>query len=148
MSLPALTLWQPYASLPFFGHKPWETRTRPYPKGYEGQRIVIHAAAAFAPRGTVGDRLNYLCLRVFGEGYQQTLPRGKALGTIRLTGCYRAEEVRSVLNADEIAAGDFSDGRWAWRWTDPVLFDAPVPCKGWQGWGRFDIDAHLVRDLV
>lgn len=146
-TFPALTLWQPYASLPFFGAKPLETRTRAYPKKHHGKRIVIHAAAAYAPRGVITPALHDVCTRVFGDGYAYRLPRGKALGTIRLDGCLPVEEIRDTLDWEVLASGDFGDGRWAWLWSDPELFTEPVPCRGWQGWGRFAVTDD-VSDLV
>lgn len=146
--LAAITLWQPYAQLPFVGAKPWETRTRPYPKDYEGKRIVIHAAAAFAPKGVVGERLDAVCRSRFGFDYKHRLTRGAVLGTVLMGECLPVEEVSPHLTDDEIAAGDFSSGRWAWRWTEAELFPRPVVCRGWQGWGRFDTALSDVSDLV
>lgn len=146
MILPAITLWQPYAQLPFVGAKPWETRTRPYPKAYEGQRIVVHAAKAFAPKGVVGERLDGLCRRRLGSDYVQRLTRGAALGTVLMGDCLPVEDVAPWLTEDEIAAGDFSEGRWAWRWTDAQEFPEPIPCRGWQGWGKFEVPVWV--DLI
>lgn len=149
-TLAAITLWQPYAQLPFVGAKPWETRTRPYPKGYAGKRIVIHAAAAFAPKGVVGSRLDALCCAKLGSGYKHQLTRGAALGTVLMGECLPVEDVLPMLTEDEIAAGDFSEGRWAWRWLDAQVFPRAIPCRGWQGWGKFTIPDHFddVSDLV
>lgn len=35
--------------------------------------------------------------------------------------------------SDQLPYGYWEAGRWAWRMTDPVMFDAPVPCRGAQG---------------
>jgi hypothetical protein len=42
--MPAVSLWQPWASLIAVGAKTIETRSWPAPKGLIGQRIAIHAA--------------------------------------------------------------------------------------------------------
>ena len=43
-ALPAISLWQPYASLAAAGFKPYETRHFPPPLGLLGRRIALHAA--------------------------------------------------------------------------------------------------------
>lgn len=45
ISLPALTIWQPWASLIVADAKPWEFRGWAAPKAYRGKRIAIHAGA-------------------------------------------------------------------------------------------------------
>ena len=47
--MPALTLWQPWASLIAIGAKSIETRSWPAPAGLVGERIAIHAAANAKP---------------------------------------------------------------------------------------------------
>lgn len=137
--LPALTLWQPYADLPFEDAKPWETRTKPYPAKYHGKLMVIIAAKAYAPSRAVSDALHDLCMDVYGSGYNTALVRSAALGTVRLTDCRRTEDVAPTLSADELAAGDFSPGRWAWRWEEATRFAQPIPAKGSQGWQFFTL---------
>ncbi len=43
--MPAITVWQPWASLVAAGCKPYEFRQWPAPKRLVGQRIAIHAGA-------------------------------------------------------------------------------------------------------
>jgi hypothetical protein len=43
--IPALTIWQPWASLIAEGIKVWEFRSWPPPQAYVGGRIAIHAGA-------------------------------------------------------------------------------------------------------
>jgi hypothetical protein len=45
MKLPALTIWQPWATLVIADCKPYEFRTWPAPRHLWGKRIAIHAAA-------------------------------------------------------------------------------------------------------
>ena len=37
---------------------------------------------------------------------------------------------RWVLNDQEIAFGDYSENRYGWLLSDPILFKDPIPCKG------------------
>ncbi len=45
MSLPALTIWQPWATLIVAGAKPYEFRGWQPPRAYVGKQIAIHAGA-------------------------------------------------------------------------------------------------------
>jgi len=45
LTIPAVTLWQPWASLIASGAKPFETRAFPIPARLLGKRVAIHAAA-------------------------------------------------------------------------------------------------------
>jgi hypothetical protein len=44
-TLPALTIWQPWATLIIAGLKPYEFRGYPAPRFVRGHRIAIHAGA-------------------------------------------------------------------------------------------------------
>jgi hypothetical protein len=55
--LPALTLWQPWASLIAASAKPYEWRGWPAPKRLIGQRIAIHAGARKVRRNEIADLL-------------------------------------------------------------------------------------------
>src|SRR5580765_585368 len=44
-TLPALTIWQPWATLIVAGAKPYEFRGWQPPQSYVGKRIAIHAGA-------------------------------------------------------------------------------------------------------
>lgn len=128
--VPVITLWQPWASLIFTGHKRCETRSFAPPLKYVGKRIAIHAAARTPPR--VGDELADLCYDAFGCGWSYSLPRGAILGTATLGGFYPTEKL-SPPDDDRIA-GDWSNGRYAWQLLDPEPLASPLPAKGKQGW--------------
>ena len=135
--LPAITLWQPYASLIFVA-KPWETRKGKLPAKHIGQPIVIHAAAAYAPKWALSDELHELCMDVWGCSYNFTVPRGSVLGVAKFGPCRPTEDVAPELDADALAAGDFSPGRRAWPVLSAIELKRPIPAKGSQGWWRFD----------
>lgn len=137
--LPAITLYQPYASLFLLPAKPWETRPRPCPEKHLGEWVAIHAAASFAPKDWMSETLNEVCVAEFGEEYEAALPRASVIGRVRLGDCVRTEIAARSLKASELATGDFTPGRWAWGKTDVVVFRTPIPAKGNRGWWRFDV---------
>jgi hypothetical protein len=134
-TLPAITLWQPWASLIFSGHKRCETRSFAPPFKYVGQRIAIHAAAALPSAKHFSEELCELCYDAFGCGWNFSLPRGAILGTVTLGGFYPTEKV-GFIAPDEKVAGDWSNGRYAWQLLDVEALPSPVPAKGKQGWWR------------
>lgn len=99
--LPAITVWQPWASLIALGVKTIETRSWPAPDRLVGQRIGIHAARrppevhGFQRMARIGD----WWIEADGLGGYQThhrddlespghpLPLGVLLGTARLAAC-------------------------------------------------------------
>ena len=136
--MPVITLWQPWASLIFSGHKRCETRSFAPPFKYVGRRIAIHAAARSV--GRVGDELADLCYSAFGFGWKYSLPRGAILGTAVLGGFYPTEKLSPP--EDDRIAGDWSDGRYAWQLLDVEPLSSPLPAKGKQGW--WSIEAQEV----
>lgn len=132
--IPVITLWQPWASLIFSGHKRYETRAYRPPNKYLGTRIAIHAAARPCPR--VGDELADLCYDAFGCGWNYSLPRGAILGTVLLGMCVPSEEYEP--SDDDRIAGDWSTGRFGWRLWEVEPLSAPLPAKGKQGWWSID----------
>lgn len=47
--------------------------------------------------------------------------------------CVPVEYVRGIINDDERAFGDYSDGRFAWKLADPRPFEYPIPMRGALG---------------
>ena len=137
-AIPVITLWQPWCSLVFEdGYKVHETRSFRYPARLEGQRIALHAAAAFPARKHITEALSDLCYDAFGCGWNYSLPRGAIIGTVKLSGAYPVEKMPPSSNEDWIA-GDWSPGRFAWLLTESHLLSAPLPAKGKQGWWSID----------
>lgn len=133
MRFPAISLWQPYASLPLFDLKPWETRKRPYPAKYHGQRVLVASTKAFTPSNVLPVALDELCADRLGGDYERTLPRGVALYTIVLKACERTDDGVAKVPPELLCTGDFSPGRWMWEWGDVEPLN-PFPVRGGQGW--------------
>jgi hypothetical protein len=129
VTLPSLTLWQPWASLIAIGAKRYETRGRPPPTRLIGQRIAIHAAVR-RPRWTEWEAEAYEAVcNVFGHRHWlRSLPLGAVVCTAILIEALPVERVPHDL------FGNYAAGRWAWRLED-VRPIGPVPARGQQLWG-------------
>lgn len=124
----ALTLTQPWAQLVVEGRKVFETRS--WRTSWHG-RLAIHAAKGW----TADDRAFAREL-----GYEpEAMVRGAVVGEAVLIRCQGTEDLRFYLRtkgergAFELSAGDFADGRWAWRLAHPETYAEPIPAKGSLG---------------
>src|ERR1019366_1397692 len=118
----ALSLYQPWASLLALGYKRLETRS--WSTSYRGP-IAVHASKRRLPLYWFGELLPLLRELHLDPA---SLPYGAMLATGRLAEVYPADLVR--LTARERLLGDFSDGRYAWYFTDLVLLEPVVPVLG------------------
>lgn len=158
---PAISLWQPWASLIEARVKTFETRSWPPPARLIGQRIAIHAAKKQVSVRDLTEELHEACLDEFGCSYNYTLPRGAIVCTAVLAGAYPLDDesadgrhvaVRSRLAGSPAldciaidAFGDYSRGRWAWRLTGVEPVSPAVPWRGSQGFFTVDFEAALCR---
>lgn len=137
----AITLWQPWASLCFTGWKNHETRH--WPTFYRGP-LAIHAAKRPCP--IIDGDLEELLTDEFGGHWAMDLPRGAVLGTVRLANCYSTEAFDA--DAPERLCGDWTPGRYAWRFEDQTLFDRPIPAKGAQGFFEWEREAGPLLSMM
>lgn len=148
----AITLTQPWATLVASGAKRYETRS--WLTNYRGP-LVIHAATGFPPyaRAVCVEPQHFrwrllgalLCEeRDLAERPAEVLPRGALLGITWLEDCQRVEDVRDLLDEEELAFGDYTDGRYAWKLREPLDF-APIPIRGHLG--LWNVDASLVPEM-
>jgi len=133
LPLPALTLWQPWASLLVTRVKVHETRSWPAPRRLVGGRIAIHAAASHPARRHVGPKLDAICRTTFGDDWRAVLPLGAVLATAILEGSVPTDALRSTTSASDLACGIWDDGRWAWTLSSIQVLVEPSPAKGGQG---------------
>lgn len=142
--MPVISLWQPFASL-IFEWDEWrgdfvkahETRGFKLPARLIGADVAIHATASFPARRFISSALNDLCYDRFGCGYNHSLPFGAIIGIVRFGEPKPTSELRAYQCDDEKAAGDWSEGRWAWPIMSAERLTVPVPAKGKQGWWRY-----------
>lgn len=133
--IPAISLWQPWASLWILGVKIHETRDWPFPEKYEGVRIGVQAAKKRIPNGDLGEELHVLCLGTFGVNYFAHMPFGCMLGTIELV---KAKKGFVPKNEDDRICGFFGPERWAWQAREPIAFPRPIPTMGRQGFFKWE----------
>lgn len=149
-AIPAISLWQPWASLVVRGLKAYEFRTWAAPRRFVGKRVAIHAAARKptradwaalldalrAPAGFVailgredagGEALAFVERALRDPAL---VPLGAVVGTVVLGRPQRCVDLfRTVMDPAEIIPG-----MWAWPCLEPEAFVVPLPAKGAQGW--------------
>jgi hypothetical protein len=154
--IPAISLWQPYASLIAAGVKPYETRGFAPPARLLGHRIAIHAAKRVPVRGELGTDVEAAISGALGRDDwfgRDGLPLGAVLCTAILD---QARQVERAPDAHGVAivAGltpvpssmrlpikidlfsDYSVGRWLWHLRSIEPLPDPIPARGRQmiGW--------------
>jgi hypothetical protein len=140
MIIPALTIWQPHASLIMSGHKKYETRSRPCPKKYIGQRIAIHAGLNQTDMEAV---LYGFCSVEFKSAINKAF--GSVSELLPTLGCVLGTAVIDIsVPCDALKNpgpfGDFSEGMYAWGFRDIQPFDKPQSAKGAQGFWKWQVE--------
>jgi hypothetical protein len=126
-----LSYTQPWATLVLLGEKAWETRSRRM--GVKG-KAGIHASKDYPrwARDLARTEPFRSVLRRHGL-LPDTLPTGAVLGYAQAHETERVEDVRDRLGPQELAFGNYEDGRFCTRMSDPVPFPKPIPAKGALG---------------
>jgi len=156
-----ITVYQPWASLLACGAKGFETRTW-YTK-YRGP-IAIHAGLRFLNsfyENFAAKAHDELKARLPGFTYMHSLPRGAIIATAELTGCYLMDHIQEMRGApweigywkdhltfcdisnQEILFGDWTAGRYAWKFANATMLLEPIPVKGKQGLWNYEFDQCL-----
>ncbi|MEL4896325.1 ASCH domain-containing protein [Crocosphaera sp. Alani8] len=132
VTVKAISLHQPWASLIAMGIKHYETRS--WSTNYRGQLVICSAK-----KNTKQQRLDYKSLASildidFTQNSWDSLPLGKAIATCDLTDCIKmTPEFIEAQSEDEQLCGHWEHGRFAWKLDDISLISPPVPIKGQQG---------------
>ena len=126
-----LSLLQPWASLVVIGVKEIETRSWSTP--YRGP-LLIHAS-----KGKAGEIFaDELPFKKYITDIK-ILPFGYIIGKVILTDVirigtgalsYANDETLNKLTMEEKAFGDYSPGRFAWIFKDPIVFKTLVSARG------------------
>jgi hypothetical protein len=141
----AISLWQPWASLWLSDRKVHETRH--WECKWNGtlmrDTILVHAAKKFIR--DVDGELEDILDSEFGHHWGIDLAAGALLGTVELIGCHRigADPKAIAAHEDDLACGDWEEGRFAWRRGAYRVFKQPIPWKGAQGF--FSVPDEIVR---
>ena len=133
----AITLWQPWASMVAAGEKTVETRT--WRTSYRG-RLAIHAAKYVVPelRQDFRDRAEFVLHQPL-----EAFPRGAIVAVVSLYDIVRTEKWHPSVFRQ--MWGDFTPGRWAWKFARIVAIDPPILARGQQGmweWNEEGYDAN------
>ena len=156
-NLPAISLWQPWASLTAHGRM-FETRSKkPAKVGIIGKRVAIHATKKRMGRDLhdrpISEEFRRAVAAFLGDpNWEWNLRLGAVVATAVLVGAFEcgdrhmgSEGEQTVLVTDRMAGsdpsvaaiqtdpfGDFSRGRWAWRFEDARPIYPPIPARGYQ----------------
>jgi activating signal cointegrator 1 len=149
--LPAISVWQPWASLLAHGIKIHETRSWAPSAAYLGRSFAICAAKVTTGldhyASSVGDGPDHprtvALRRLFALGVNlDRMPFGAVVGIGTLVEAIRMPPLESEQpGAMERALGDWTPGRWAWRFENMQRLPEPIPVQGKQGIFRLPYDA-------
>lgn len=138
-TIPALTLWQPWAWLIVEGVKEFETRG--WATKYRGP-LAIHAAARKPNRS----ELNLGIITALDErghsGDLKSLPLGCVVCVVDMVDCWPVDVAAHRMTAErwvqECKYGNYTPGRYAWKLANVRKFPA-IPAKGAQGLWRWTV---------
>lgn len=123
-----LTIKEPYATLIINGIKKYEFRT--WKTNYRG-KLLIHAGLS-----TDNTRMKEL------STYNLKYNNGNILGEVTLVDCILVDELMDALLNKEnpLVYGKDHVGIYAWKLSDPIIYDNPIPVKGKLGlWNYNDM---------
>lgn len=130
----AISLWQPWATLMALGEKLYETRS--WPTDERGQVLIYATKKTSDPRiGRFEDVFNqepfYSTLVRHGFTRFGQLPLGALVSMHNLEACLNSDKAKSEILAAkriyEMAFGDYSPGRFAFRMPLVKRFREPIP---------------------
>lgn len=146
-----MSLWQPWATLVAIGAKSIETRSWSTP--YRGW-LAIHATKTDPAEARDFARTPLVQRTLSERGFMQDLPRGAIVAVANLhrvgrisrrqNGVYVAGLDLS-LSEEEVAFGDYADGRFGWSLTNVRALPEPIPCRGAQS--LWDVPADVVARI-
>ena len=122
-----LTIRQPYASAVVCGYKQFEFRS--WKTNYRG-KILIHAAMT-------KDSDN---ITKFGK-YHLDYNFGMIIGEVDLLDCILVDEDldRLLREQDDVIYEHNHIGKYAWKFSNPVIYSSPIKVKGKLGlWNYYE----------
>jgi len=128
----AITIWQPWASLIAIGAKEYETRS--WSTNYRGP-IAIHAAKKEPMINGLPEIIQKAVRAVFHKRYGSRLvdptPTGCIVAVAELVEVIRTKD--HLPSEQEEMFGDWSPGRFAWKFANVTILSNPTPVSGRQG---------------
>lgn len=141
LTLPTITLWQPWASLIELLEKQNETRSWYTP--YRGT-LVIHASKR-VEHDLCRTRPFFDILLKHEIVMIDDMPTGAILAMCTLADCVRiTPEYAAGLSDQERAFGDYTPGRFAWILKDVAPLKKSIPAKGSQKIWNWNATEHLI----
>lgn len=142
--MPAITLWQPWASLWCSPAKLHETRgwhtTR---KGW----LLVHAAKRKLDNESASE-LDAIMDKYFDQHWGLEIPFGALVGMVNLVDCVPTNNFAAAYDDTEDGqCGDFFPGRYAWRRGEFRRFARPIPYRGAQGFFNVPISAFSAAEF-
>ena len=150
---PAITIWQPWASLIAAGAKPFEFRSWPAPRSLIGRRVAIHAGARQMRLPETQELWARCRLNLPDFGLHNKLacdvlmrmlerpslvPHGAVLCLATLGQPLRNAELAAALGEQWVNDSDRQEhSNWGWPLTDIDLLEPYIPARGAQGWWRW-----------
>lgn len=153
--IPAITLWEPWASLVAAGAKPYEFRSWPAPLRLWGKRIAVAAGAR--PVRVV--ELRELLAKLQGPHWRETAldpalavplleralqaPKGMPCRAVVCTAVLgqpiRDAELSAALSLPHLNDSDRDEhSNWGWPLTEIRAVEPPCPAVGRQGFWEWD----------
>jgi hypothetical protein len=141
--IPAITLWQPWASLIALGAKQYETRS--WNLRWRGP-MAIHAAMYAGALGICFQRDSIRRVLKANRLEPRALPLGKVLCLVDVDRCEVIQAaLRDRTTTREQEFGNFADGRYAWHFASVLPLDEPLYATGHQGLWRWECPTSLLR---
>lgn len=154
-TIPAITIWQPWASLIAAEVKPFEFRGWAPPRSFWHLRVAIHAGARPVRRGEVAeltaklqgdhwrvtglsDRSSALAVLEAWWRNHQALPLSSVLCTATLGAPLRNDALADALGLPRLNDSDRDEhSNYGWPLTDIRRLQPFVPARGAQGFWRW-----------
>lgn len=149
LTMKALSVRQPWASLIALEHKQFETRSWALPAAHlnSDQWFALHAAKRWTARerdcavaDPIGERLLKAGVDLASD---QPLPLGSIIALFRFGGCFMAG--RRAVGEFELAVGDYTAGRFAFEIRDVRVLAQPVLASGLLGF--WEVPAEAVAEI-
>lgn len=141
----ALTLHQPWATLVALGLKEYETRS--WAMKHRGP-LAIHAARFLDEPAFDSLAARFPDLFSRPELAHAALPLGAVLCTVNVMACWPTRTALCHLAAmgdrfemRQVAFGNWSEGRFAFKLAHVAVFPTPIPARGMQGLWNWTQDA-------
>ena len=132
LAIPAITVYQPWASMIACGLKRFEFRGWVPPQRFMRRPVAIHASVKTETKKTLQKYLDAYegtaAIPIIEAAMRCDLPTGSVLCTAEITGVLRANGLVEPITGKVVVNGGF-----AWRLEKIKTFPQPLPAKGAQG---------------